>query len=89
MAVLLIQHHVKDFAEWKKAFDSSLGLRKANGELSTQVYQGVEDSNAVTVINKWDTLERAQNFAGSPDLKAAMEKAGVESPPAVTFLKEA
>jgi hypothetical protein len=33
-------------------------------------------------------LANAQKFAQSAELKAAMEKAGVDAPPVVTFLTE-
>jgi quinol monooxygenase YgiN len=89
MATMLIQHKVKSFAEWKKGFDSAAELRKSSGELSTQVYQDASDPNKVTVVNKWDSLANAQKFAHSPELKAAMEKAGVDGPPSVSFLNEA
>ena len=89
MASMLIQHTVKDFAAWKKVFDASSALRKTHGELSTQVFQDASHPNKVTVLNKWSSLESAQKFAHSPELKAAMEKAGVEGTPTVTFLNEA
>ena len=44
MAILLIQHHVKDFAEWKKVFDSFADTRKSFGELSTQIFRGADPS---------------------------------------------
>ena len=89
MTTMLIQHKVKDFTEWKKVFDSAAGLRSSSGELSTQIFQDASDPNSLTIMNKWDSLENAQKFAHSPELKAAMEKAGVTSPPTVTFLNEA
>ena len=89
MASMLIQHKVKDFAEWKKVFDSVAGLRAANGELSAQIFRDASDPNSLTVMNKWNSLENAQKFAHSPELKAAMEKAGVAGPPTVYFLNEA
>jgi quinol monooxygenase YgiN len=89
MASILIQHKVKDFAEWKKAFDSNLGLRTSSGELSVQVFRDASDPNSLTVLNKWNSMENAQKFAHSPELKAAMEKAGVVGPPNVFFLNEA
>jgi quinol monooxygenase YgiN len=88
MASILIQHKVKDFSEWKKVFDSFAGLRTSNGEISVQIFRDAGNPNSLTVINKWNSLENAQKFASSPDLKAAMEKAGVEGPPAVYFLNE-
>ena len=89
MASMLIQHKVKDFMEWKKVFDSAAGLRTSSGELSAQVFRDASDPNSLTVLNKWNSLENAQKFAHSPELKAAMEKAGVAGPPNVYFLNEA
>ena len=89
MASMLIQHKVKDFSEWKKVFDSAAGLRTSNGEISAQVFRDASDPNTITTINKWDSLENAQKFAHSPELKAAMEKAGVAGAPSVYFLNEA
>jgi heme-degrading monooxygenase HmoA len=89
MASILIQHQVKDFAAWKKIFDSAKDFRTANGELSAQIFHDASDPNKVTVINKWDSLAKAQKFAHSPELKEAMEKAGVLGAPVVSFLNEA
>jgi quinol monooxygenase YgiN len=88
MATMLVQHKVRNFAEWKKGFDSAFALRKSSGELSSQIYQDASDPSKVTVLNKWDSVENAQKFAHSPELKAAMEKAGVEGAPNVSFLNE-
>jgi quinol monooxygenase YgiN len=89
MASLLIQHTVKDYTEWKKAFDSAKDLRTSNGELSYQIYRDSTDTNKLTVINRWNSLANAQKFAHSPELKAAMEKAGVMGAPTIYFLNEA
>jgi quinol monooxygenase YgiN len=89
MASMMVQHQVKDFAAWKKVFDSAIDMRKSSGELSAQVYRDSTDPNKITTINKWDSLANAQKFAHSPDLKAAMEKAGVVGAPIVSFLNEA
>ena len=88
MATVIVQHKVKDFAEWKKTFDSAIEMRKSAGELSAQVFRDAEDPNSLTVINQWDSIENAQKFVQSPELKAAMEKAGVAGPPMITFLNE-
>jgi len=89
MASMLIQHKVRDFTEWKKVFDSSAGLRASSGELSNQIFRDASDPNSLTIVNKWNSLEKAQKFAHSPELKAAMEKAGVVGAPSVHFLNEA
>jgi quinol monooxygenase YgiN len=89
MASILIQHTVKNYAEWKKVFDSNAAMRTSNGELSYQIYRDSTDANKLTIMNKWDSLANAQKFAHAPELKAAMEKAGVEGMPNISFLNEA
>jgi len=89
MASMLIQHTVKDYAAWRKVFDESATLRKSYGELSSQLYREAGNPNKVTVLNTWDSLANARKFTSSPELRAAMERAGVDGPPDVTFLEEA
>ena len=89
MAGMLIQHKVQDYTAWKKVFDSVSALRTSSGEISAQIFHDASDPNSLTVLNKWDSVENAQKFAHSPELRAAMEKAGVIGMPSITFLNEA
>jgi heme-degrading monooxygenase HmoA len=89
MASMLVQHHVKDFMAWKKVYDSVADFRHSSGELKDQVFHDTSDSNKITLLFKWDSLANAQKFAQSAELRAAMEKAGVDGPPAISFLNEA
>jgi heme-degrading monooxygenase HmoA len=86
MAGMLVQHKVKDFTNWKKVYDSQASLRSSSGEISDQIYHNASDPNQLVLVFKWNSVENAQKFANSPELKAAMEKAGVEGPPTITFL---
>ena len=88
MATMLVQHKVKNFAEWKKVYDSIAGLRASNGELSDQVFRDASNPNKLTLVFKWDSLPNAQKWAQSPELRAAMEKAGVDGPPSISFMNE-
>jgi quinol monooxygenase YgiN len=88
MAILLVQHKVKDYAVWKKGFDSAYDFRKSAGEVAVKIYHDVSDPNMLTIFNTWDTLENAQKFAQSPELRATMEKLGVLGAPTVAFLSE-
>ena len=87
MAGMLVQHTVKDFANWKKVYDSQADFRKSSGELSDQVYRDASDPNKLILVFKWNSVANAQKFAQSPDLRAAMENAGVDGAPSVTFLE--
>ena len=88
MASMLVQHQVKDYAEWKRVYDSVADVRSTNGELSDRIYRDESDPNKLTVMFKWDTLANARKYAQSPELKSAMENAGVEGPPNISFLNE-
>ena len=89
MASMLVQHKVKDFAVWKKVYDSVADLRSSSGELSDNIYRDASDPNILTAIFKWNSLENARKYAQSPELRAAMEKAGVNGPPKISFLNDA
>jgi len=88
MAGMLVQHKVKDFANWKKVYDSQSDFRKSSGELSDQIYHEASDPNKLILVFKWNSLANAQKFAQSPELRVAMEKAGVDGAPTITFLNE-
>jgi hypothetical protein len=89
MVHMIIRHRVADYSRWKEAFDAHLNTRKAAGETDYRVLQSVDDPREVTIFLDWDSLERARRFAGSEDLKQAMQKAGVVGDPDVRFLEDA
>jgi heme-degrading monooxygenase HmoA len=88
MAGMLVQHTVKDFENWKKVYDSQAALRISNGFLSDQIYHDANDRNKLVILFKWNSLENARKFSRSPELKASMEKAGVDGMPTITFLND-
>ena len=88
MTTMIIQHQVKDYAVWKKVFDSAYDLRTSNGELDSQIFRDTKNPNSLTVLNSWNSLENAQKFAHSPEMKAAMDEAGVEGKPTIHFLNK-
>ena len=89
MAYLYARHSVKDYDAWKSVFDSVSDLRRENGERSYQILRNGNGSNEVIALFEWDSLENAQRYASSPELKEAMEQAGVTGPPEILFLEEA
>jgi quinol monooxygenase YgiN len=52
------------------------------------IYRDATDPNKLTLVFKWSSMANAQKWAQSPELKAAMEKAGVDGPPSISFLNE-
>ena len=86
---MLVRHVVQDYNRWRAAFDDALVMRRSSGEQSYRIFRNFENANEVTVICDYDTLERAQKFIKSEELKKAMAAAGVTEPPKVSYLHEA
>ena len=90
MAVYTIASHpVKDFDAWKTIFDQFEPVRKKAGERSAVVLRHADDSNMVTVINTWDSIEVFQALFSREELKAGMAEAGVTAPPTFIIANEA
>lgn len=82
-ARLFVRHQVADYAVWRKAFDASAPMAKKMGATSGTVYRAADDGNDVTGIHDFRSVEKAKAFAASPEVKAAMEKAGVKGAPQI------
>ena len=89
MARLFVHHKVKDYAVWRKVFDEVTSNRTQFGSTGHQVYRAPNDPNELFVITDWHDLDQARAYAQSPELKEAMQHAGVTSQPEVLFLEEA
>ncbi|HVO78927.1 MAG TPA: cyclase [Candidatus Bathyarchaeia archaeon] len=89
MIHLIVRHKVADYSRWKEAFDATLSMRKAGGEVGHRLLLSVDDPRDVTIVMDWDNLERARRFASSDELKQAMQKAGVVGEPEIRFLEDA
>lgn len=82
-ARLFVRHEVTDYAVWRKAFDAFAPTQKKLGVIYSAVYRAADNPNDVTVIHDFHSVDKAKGFAASPELKAAMEKAGVKSAPQI------
>ena len=87
-AALVVKHRVADFEAWKVVFDSMQSLRLQHGWLGHTILRDAADPNVVTVVNRVSSLEGAKAYGSSPDLRAAMQKAGVQGPPDISFCDE-
>jgi len=82
-ATLLVRHEVEDYAAWRSAYESVEGLRKDHGCTDAEVLVGPGDKQDVYVLHRFPTLEQAQAFAGSNELREAMGRAGVKGAPRI------
>jgi heme-degrading monooxygenase HmoA len=80
---------IEDYDKWKAVFDEQGATRQAAGSKGGFVLRNADDPNQITVLLEWDNLENARAFAGSDDLREAMQRAGVTGQPNVYFLDEA
>jgi hypothetical protein len=85
---ILIRHKVRDFAEWKPAFDSHASTRDEAGLALKHLLRGADDPNDVVILFEAADLNSGKAFAGSADLKEVMQKAGVIDKPDVYFLTD-
>ena len=77
---------VREYDAWKKVFDAHNLFRKERGELSHQIFRADNDPNRVLLLFEWDSIERAERFYGSEEIKRVMKEAGVLEKPERYFL---
>lgn len=86
MAYLLVRHTVADYAKWRSVFDEHSMARKEGGARGGLLFRNASKPNEVVILFEWDSVEKAQKFAQSEDLRRTMERAGVMGMPEVLFL---
>ncbi|MBF2709639.1 hypothetical protein [Flavobacterium soyangense] len=84
--VMAVTHIVKYFDVWKKSFDEHESMRKANGITLRAMGRDMKNPNKVLIFLKIDDLQKAKDFAMSPNLKEAMQKSGVISKPEIVYV---
>jgi hypothetical protein len=89
MATMIVKHRVASFESWKKVFDEMDAVRSKHGWTSHLVLRDATDPNVVTIVNRMKTLDGAKAYGGSPELRAAMQRAGVQGPPEISFNEDA
>jgi quinol monooxygenase YgiN len=89
MAHLLIRFNVQDYAQWRAVFDEVLYLRQQFGCRGGHVFYNPENSNEVTVLLHWDSVEAATAYGSSAELREAQQRAGIIGKPDVSVLAEA
>ena len=85
---IIITHEVKDFATWKIGYDADAPNRTAAGLKVLGLYRSIDNPNVVTLSMEAPNADVAKGFSANPNLKAAMEKAGVISAPDFKFLSK-
>src|ERR1700722_9530018 len=76
MATMFVRHTISDYKAWRKAYDDFAPLQKAKGVTAQAVYQAANNPNDITVTHEFGSVEAAQAFANSDELKKAMQAQG-------------
>ena len=88
MASMFIKHRVTDFSTWKPVFDEHETARREFGTTAHSVHRDADDPNVVIIAFRVASIARAREFTASPELRAAMERAGVVGPPEFWFTED-
>lgn len=86
---MIVRHRVDDYAAWRSVYETVAGLREQHGCSDAQVLVDPADKEDVFVLHRFPTLEQAQAFADSDELRSAMTRAGVAGPPRIELAVEA
>jgi len=83
MIRLFVRHEVADYDAWRREYDAFDEVRTPMGVLGDAVYRSTENPNEVTVWHDFDSVESAEAFGESDELRAAMGRSGVQGQPQV------
>lgn len=85
---ILVRHKVRDFNEWKRAYDAHLTKRAEAGLSEVHLMRGDADANEVVILFSAIDLGLARAFSSSGELRATMQDAGVIDRPDIYYLNE-
>lgn len=85
MTTLFVRHQVNDYATWRAVYDGFEATRARLGVEAASVYQAADDPRDLTLTHEFATLDVAQAFSSSPELREAMHAAGVQGAPTLWF----
>ncbi|RTL67949.1 MAG: cyclase [Pseudonocardiaceae bacterium] len=88
MATLIVKHTVGDYGSWRPVYDDADPLRTQHGCTAKRVLRTADDPNTLLVLHEFPSVTQAEAFANDPDLKTAMQKAGVTGPPRIEIYDE-
>lgn len=86
MALMVVQHKVRDYAGWRPVYDAHESSRHGAGITNGRVYRKAEDPNELVILFDVADLAKARTWIAGEDLKTAMQKAGVLGAPAFHFI---
>ena len=83
---MIITHKVYDYNRWKPVHDKTASQKRSYDWKDCSVFAVDGDRNHVMVMERFGSLERAQAFANSTELRDEMAASGVSSQPEIHFV---
>ena len=80
-----LTHEVKNFDNWVNGFKAGEPLRNKFGIKVHGVYRAENNPNMVTIHTEANSQENFKQFLADPELKEAMDKAGVVGQPTMSI----
>jgi hypothetical protein len=86
MALMVVQHKVRDYDAWRPVYDAHQGSRTGAGVTNGRVYRKAEDPNEILILLDVADVAKARAWTQGDDLRTAMQKAGVVGEPRIYFI---
>jgi hypothetical protein len=83
--ILVVHHHVADYAKWRPVFDGDKANQETVGLTNPHVYMG-KNANDVYITFDMADEAKAKGRATSKELRETMKNAGVMGKPDVMYL---
>jgi hypothetical protein len=78
MVRLFVRHNVDDYEAWRRVYDEFDAERRSMGVKGDAVFRALDDPNDVTLWHDFDSADAARSFLSAPELRDAMQRAGVK-----------
>ena len=85
---LIVRHQVQDYSAWRAVYDSVEDLRQQYSCSGAEVMTAPDNKNDVFVIHRFPSVDAAEGFAHSDELRDAMGRAGVVGAPRIEIAAE-
>jgi len=86
MGYLLVRHKVKEFHEWKRAFDAHKHAQMEAGLRIEKVMRNLYEPNEVFLFFEVMDLAKARGFVSAPEALEAQQESGIVDKPDIYFL---
>jgi hypothetical protein len=85
MGTMITRLRVRDYYDWRQAFDEGLHHRAAAGLTNERIYREINDGNSLVLVMEAADMAMAREFAASDARRAGILKGDVLGSPIDCF----